>query len=57
MSHYLNNNKERDLSIDVIKAFATILVIAGHVIQYTNVDFDHSIFFKIIYLECVADTC
>ena len=49
MSHYLNNNKERDLSIDVIKAFATILVIAGHVIQYTNVDFDHSIFFKIIY--------
>ena len=39
----------RDLGLDAIKAFATLLVIVGHVIQYTNVDFDHSLFFKVIY--------
>ena len=39
----------RDLGLDTIKAFATLLVIVGHVIQYTNVDFDHSLFFKVIY--------
>jgi fucose 4-O-acetylase-like acetyltransferase len=39
----------RDLVLDTIKAFATLLVIVGHVIQYTNVDFDNSFFFKIIY--------
>ena len=39
----------RDLGLDTIKAFATLLVIVGHVIQYTNVDFDNSFFFKITY--------
>lgn len=39
----------RDLGLDAIKALATLLVIIGHVIQYTNVDFDNSIFFRVIY--------
>lgn len=39
----------RDLGLDAIKAFATILVIVGHVIQYTTPDFDNSILFRVIY--------
>lgn len=39
----------RDLGLDAIKALATLLVIVGHVIQYTNVGFDNSIFFRVIY--------
>lgn len=44
-----NTTHGRDVGLDVIKAFATLLVLVGHVIQYTNVDFDRSLFFKIIY--------
>lgn len=39
----------RDLGLDAIKALATLLVIVGHAIQYTNADFDNSIFFRVIY--------
>jgi len=39
----------RDPGLDVLKAIATLLVIAGHVIQFTNMDFDKSILFKMIY--------
>lgn len=33
----------------MLKAIATLLVIVGHVIQFTNPDFDKSVLFKIIY--------
>lgn len=41
--------KSRDLGLDTLKAVATLLVIVGHVIQFTNPNFDNSPFFKIIY--------
>jgi len=41
--------RSRDHGLDAIKALATLLVIVGHVIQYTNADFDNSIFFRVIY--------
>ncbi|EKN3485828.1 acyltransferase family protein [Yersinia enterocolitica] len=39
----------RNKNIDVLKAFATLLVIAGHVIQTTTSRFDDDILFKVIY--------
>ncbi|HHH0684262.1 TPA: acyltransferase family protein [Yersinia enterocolitica] len=39
----------RNKNIDALKAFATLLVIAGHVIQTTTSKFDDDIFFKVIY--------
>ncbi|CNK71225.1 acyltransferase family protein [Yersinia enterocolitica] len=41
--------ENRNTNIDVLKAFATLLVIAGHVIQITTIKFDDSMLFKIIY--------
>lgn len=42
-------NEKRDSGLDFIKAFATILVILGHVIQFSNENFDESLLFKFIY--------
>ncbi|HHE3530697.1 TPA: acyltransferase family protein [Yersinia enterocolitica] len=39
----------RNKNIDVLKALATLLVIAGHVIQTTTSNFDDDILFKVIY--------
>ncbi len=41
--------ENRNTNIDFLKAFATLLVIAGHVIQITTINFDDSMLFKIIY--------
>ncbi len=42
-------NGKRDSGLDFIKAFVTILVILGHVIQFANANFDESPLFKFIY--------
>lgn len=39
----------RDLGLDALRATATVLVIVGHVIQFTNPQFDNSYYFKFIY--------
>ena len=43
------NPRSNDPGLDILKAAATLLVIVGHVIQFTNPNFDDSPLFKIIY--------
>jgi fucose 4-O-acetylase-like acetyltransferase len=40
---------QRNNSIDALKAFTITLVVIGHVIQYSKIDFDKDILFKYIY--------
>ena len=40
---------ERDLSLDVIKGFAILLVVFGHAIQINLNDFDENLIFRLIY--------
>jgi len=40
---------ERDLSLDVIKGLAILLVVFGHAIQYNLYDFDENLIFRLIY--------
>lgn len=39
----------RILYIDLLKGFLIIIVVLGHVVQFTNKDFDHNLLFRFIY--------
>lgn len=43
------NFQERDKSIDALRGLAIMLVVLGHCIQYSGIDFDKNIFFRLIY--------
>jgi len=40
---------KRDLVIDILKAYAILLVVLGHCIQFTYINFDDNYIFKLIY--------
>lgn len=41
--------KDRDAKIDFLKALATLLVVVGHCIQFSDIDFDNNLLFRVIY--------
>ncbi|MFU0919704.1 acyltransferase family protein [Kluyvera sichuanensis] len=41
--------KDRDIKIDFLKALATLLVVVGHCIQFSDIDFDNNLLFRVIY--------
>ncbi|EOJ9894194.1 acyltransferase family protein [Escherichia coli] len=41
--------KDRDVKIDFLKALATLLVVVGHCIQFSDIDFDNNLLFRVIY--------
>lgn len=42
-------NLARDKNIDALRGFAILLVVLGHCIQYSDIDFDEILLFRVIY--------